>query len=140
MHQGLSDSVLVTQEVPPQNASTVQSGTGISMVGWDGVQFTINLGAMIGSAVCDARVVGSANANFSGQTNISGAALTQIAAASANNVFIIDVYRPVNLYVRCLITPSVNNALISATAARYKRGGVLPPTQAAAEVVKVVQN
>lgn len=143
MHQGLSDSVLSTQELAPQNASTVQSGTGVNMAalgGSDGVQFQINLGAFIGSAVCDARVVESANANFSGQVNIAGAALTQVAATNASNLFIIDVYKPTNLYVRCLVTPAVNNVLLSVTANRYKRNGVLPPTQSALQVVKVVAN
>lgn len=140
MHQGLSDQVLSSLELAPQNASTVQSGTGVNMTGWDGVQFQISLGAFIGSAVVDARVVGSANANFSGQVNIAGAALVQVAAANASNLFIIDVYKPTNTYVRCLVTPAVNNALLSVTANRYKRGGVLPPTAAAIQTVKVVEN
>lgn len=140
MHQGLSDHVLTTQEIPPQNASSVQSGAGVNMVGWDGVRFTVNLGQFIGSAVCDARVVGSANANFSGQVNVTNAAITQAVAANANNVWTIDVLRPTNLYLRCLVTPAANNVLISVTADRYKRGGVLPPTQAAIQSVKVVEN
>lgn len=140
MHQGLSDRVLSSQELAPQNATTVQSGTGVNMTGWDGVQFQINLGAMTGSAVCDARVVGSANSNFSGQVNVSGAALTQVAAANGSNLYIIDVYKPTNLYVRCLVTPAVNNVLLSVVANRYKRGGVLPPTAAALQTVKIVEN
>lgn len=140
MHSGLSDRILTTQEVPPQNATTVQSGTGVNMTGWDGVRFEIALGVFTGAAVCDARVVGSANANFSGQVNVANAALTQVTSASANNIFTIDVLRPTNLYVRCLVTPATNNVLIAANASRYKRSGVLPPTQSAQQSVKIVEN
>lgn len=140
MHNSLSDNVLTTIELPAQSASTVQTGAGVNMVGWDGVRFVINLGAFTGSAVADARVVGSANANFSGAVNISGAALTQVAAANNANVFVIDVFRPTNLYLRCLVTPAVNTILLAVTADRYKRGGVLPPTQGAIQTVRVVEN
>jgi hypothetical protein len=139
-HSGLSDSILTTQEIPPQNATTAQTGTGVNMQGWDGVRFTINLGVLTGSVVVDARVVESANANFSGAVNVANAAVTQIANTSPNNVAIIDVYRPTNQYVRCVVTPAVNGAFVSVQADRYKRGGVLPPTQAAIQHVKVVAN
>lgn len=139
-HSGLSDTILSSQELAPQNASSVQAGTGVNMTGYDGVQFQINLGAFIGSAVCDARVMASANANFSGQINIVNAAIVQVAAANASNLFIIDVFRPTNLYVRCVVTPATNNVLLSVTANRYKRNGVLPPTAAALQVVKIVEN
>lgn len=140
MHQGLADNVLITQELAPQAATTVQTGDGVNVIGWDGVQFAINLGAFTGAAVCDARVVGSANANFSGATNVANAALVQVPAANNNNLFIIDVYKPTNLYLRCLVTPAANTLLLAVTATRYKRGGVLPPTQAALQYVKVQEN
>lgn len=139
-HQALADSTLVTQEIVPQVASSAQTGTGVNMSGWDNVDFHISLGTFTGSAVCDARVVGSANANFSGAVNITNAALTQIASASANNAFVISVRRPTNTYLRCVVTPAVNNVALSVTAIRYGRGGVLPPTQAAGQVVKIVEN
>ena len=100
-HDSLSDSALVSLDIAAQIASANVNGTAMDMQGWDGCLFVFNLGAMVASATFDARIVSSANANMSGATNITNAAITQVLAASGNtNSYHIDVWRPTNRYTR----------------------------------------
>jgi hypothetical protein len=139
-HQAPSDSQLVSIDVPSQIASANVNGTVIDMQGWDGCEYVFNLGAMTSSATFDARIVSSANANMSGATNVTNAALTQVTTATPNNVFIIDVWRPTDRYLRSATQPATANTQFASVARRYRRAGILPPTQAATQVVKVAVN
>jgi hypothetical protein len=141
MHLALSDQTLATQEIAPASASSgAKNGAGVDMQGWEGVAFHISIGAITGAGVADARVTEDDNSGFNSQTNITNAALTQIPAANANTLHIIDVYRPSQRYVRCVLTPADNTVVYAVTAVRYRRAGLLPPTQAANQTVKVAAN
>lgn len=139
-HLSLSDEVLISQVIDPQDDGSGISATAVDMAGWSGVLFVINLGAFTADAVFDAYVQGSANANMSGPTNVTNAALTQVANTKPNNVAIIDVYRPTKRYIQLVTAPATNSVVYGATAIRYRRAGILPPTQAAIETVKIVEN
>lgn len=140
MHSGLSDSVLPSIDIASQIASANVNGTVIDMQGWDGCMYVFNLGAMTSGATFDARIVNSANANMSGATNVANASLTQVTTATPNNVFVVDVYRPTERYLRSATQPATANSQFASVAIRYKRNGVLPPTQAALQTVKVIVN
>lgn len=140
MHNSLSDRVLVSTDVAGTIASANTNGTAVDMQGWDGCLFVFNLGTMVNGATFDARIVQSANANMSGATNIANALLTQVTNASNANTFMIDVFRPTNRYIRSATQPATANTTFASVAIRYRAGGILPPTQAAAQVVKVQVN
>jgi hypothetical protein len=140
-HQALSDTVLVAQDIAPQVASANVNGTTFDMQGWDGIQYEFNIGAMASSATFDARIVSSANSNMSGAANIANAALTQVVASTGNtNLYLIDVWRPSDRYVRSATQPATANVTFGSVATRYRRSGILPPTQAALQQVKVAVN
>lgn len=135
----LSAEVLATQALGPASASSgAKLGAGVDMQGWDGVMFVINIGAITGAGVADAYVVRDDNSGFNSQTNINGAVLTQV--VNANTLQIIDVFRPSERYVRLILTPGANTVLYSATAIRYRRSGLLPPSQSAEQVVRVSES
>lgn len=141
MHNSLSDRVLVSLDIAGTIASANTNGTTMDMQGWDGCLFVFNLGTMVTNATFDARIVESANANMSGATNIANAALTQVAAATGNtNSYMIDVYRPTQRYIRSATQPATANTTFASVAIRYRRGGILPPTQTALQTVKVTVN
>ncbi len=141
MHNSLADSTLIAIDIASQIASANVNGAVIDMQGWDGCCYTFNLGAMTASATFDARVVSSANANMSGATNITNAALTQVLAATGNtNAYIIDVYRPSARYLRTATQPATANVQFASMAIRYRRSGILPPTALALQTVKVASN
>ncbi len=140
-HDSLSDSALVSLDIAAQIASANVNGTAMDMQGWDGCLFVFNLGAMVASATFDARIVSSANANMSGATNITNAAITQVLAASGNtNSYHIDVWRPTNRYIRSATQPATANTTFSSVAIRYRATGILPVTQTALQTVRVAVN
>lgn len=139
-HNSLADSVLASIDVPSQIASAGVNGTVIDMDGWDGCMYVFNLGAMTSGATFDARVMSSANANFSGNANVTSAALVQVTTATPNNVFVIDIFRPSQRYLKTVTTPATANTQFASLAIRYKRNGILPPTQAALQTIRVIAN
>jgi hypothetical protein len=139
-HLSLTDSVLVSQDIAAQIASAGVNGTALDMQGWDGCLFLFNIGAMASGATFDARVMSSANSNFSGNSNVTNAALVQVTNAGNTNIVGIDVYRVSDRYLKTVTTPAVANVTFSGTAIRYRRNGVNPPTQSAAAIVKVQAN
>ena len=136
-HLSLADSTLMAADVPAQSASSNVNGTVMDMQGWDGCCYVFNLGTVASGGTFDARIVSSANANMSGATNITNAALTQVTSATPNNAFIIDVYRPSDRYLRSATQPATAAVLVSSVAIRYRRNGILPATAAALQTVKV---
>jgi hypothetical protein len=139
-HDSLSESVLVTLDIAAQTASANVNGTAMDMSGWDGCLYIFNIGAMAASATFDARIVQSANSNMSGATNITNAAITQLASTSNTNSVHIDVWRPTNRYIRSATIPATANTTFSSMAVRYRASGILPVTQTAVQLVKVQVN
>ncbi len=141
-HLALSDRILTSLELSGRSASTVANGTAIDMQGWDAVRFTVTLGTFGVNSTFDGLVQSAADSGMNTATtvNIANAALTQIPAANANCIAIVEVYRPTNRYVRFQATPAVNAIVYSVIADQYRRGGILPPTQSAQQVVRVAQN
>lgn len=140
-HDSLSDRTLLVPAMPPQSMTGgAVNGTTVDTLGWDGVRFEFSVGVITGAGVLDARIVRDDNSGFSSQTNIANAALTQVTNASPNSVHVIDVYRPSERYLRAVVTQAANTVIASATATLYRRSGILPPTQTAAQVVRVVEN
>lgn len=138
MHSALSDLVLAQQEIAPANLAANANSTTIDMQGWDGVEFEFNIGVMASGVTFDAYVQTSANSNFSGPANLAGAALTQVANTGNANLYILDVYRPSARYIRASAVPGAG-VFAGCVSRRYRRGGILPPTQVAT-IVKVVAN
>ncbi len=137
MHDSLSDSVLIAQDIAPISSSANVNGTVMDMQGWDGICYAFSIGTMSSGATFDARIVSSANANMSGATNITNAALTQVPVTGNANIYIIDVWRPTDRYLRSATQPAVAATLHTSHAIRYRRNGVLPATALALQTVKV---
>lgn len=141
-HSALADSVLFTAnhiKVQALVASAV-NGVALDMQGWDGVEFLIPYGIFGASGTLDGLVQRDDNSGFNSPTNITNSNLTQVLAANANGLAIVDVYRPSERYVRLQLTGQTNGVTAGAIACQYRRNGVLPPTQSAAQVVRVTEN
>jgi hypothetical protein len=139
-HLSLADTVLISQDIADQSSGSNVNGTALDMQGWDGCLFAFNIGAMAGGATFDARIVSSANANMSGATNIANAAITQVANTGNTTLVLVDIFRPTDRYIRSATIPATANTTFGSVAIRYRRSGILPPTQSASQVVKVAQN
>jgi len=141
-HQGPDDSMATTSEIAPASLSGANNGAGVDMNGWNGVRFIVHVGAMTATATLDAKVQTHEDASFgTGTVDVSGAALTQILAATGGGkVYAIDVWRPGEQFVRIVVTQATAAVLASATATRYRRTGRIPATQTLTELVKVLAN
>jgi hypothetical protein len=63
-----------------------------------------------------------------------------VAASGNTNTYMIDVWRPTQRYIRSATQPATANTTFASVAIRYRRGGILPPTQTALQLVKVAAN
>lgn len=136
-HLSLSDSTLPALDIAPISSSANVNGTVMDMQGWDGCMYIFQIGTVASGGTFDARIVSSANANMSGATNVTNAALTQVTSATPNNAFIIDVYRPSDRYLRSATQPATAAVLHTSVAIRYRRTGILPASASALQTVKV---
>ncbi len=139
-HSSLADSLQFTLDIVPALASAGVNGAAvIDTKGWDGCLFLFGLGAMASGATFDARVLSSANANFSGNANVVNAAIVQVANTGNTNVVGIDVYKPAGRYLKTVTTPAVANTTFFSLAIQYRRNGILPPTTNLAQLIRVVE-
>jgi len=122
--RGLLRGTLVAVDAIPQlNQASAVQGIGVDMQGWDTVAFVAAVAAQGNGGALDIRVVGSANANFSGNVNITGAAIVQAPNTDgANLTYVVEVVRPLNRYVKAIYTPT-NNANFAAVSVRSRGQG-----------------
>ena len=140
-HVGLSDSVLFTNHISLRSLTgTAVNGTAVDMQGWDGVAFMIPAGIFGTNGTLDGLVQTDDNSGFNSPTNVTNSNLTQIPAANANAIAVVELWRPSERYVRLQLTGQTNGVTGGAVAMQFRRTGLLPPTQAAQQVVKVAQN
>lgn len=139
-HSSLADSVLVLgQHIKTQAVvATAVNGTAIDMQGWDGCLFIIPYGVFGTNAILTGLVQRDDNSGFNSATNIANSAITQVNAANANATVMVDIYQPQERYIRMQLTGQTNGVTTGCIAVQYRRTGILPPTQNAVEVVRVV--
>ena len=141
-HGALVDHTLPSNHIPVQAlVATAVNGAALDMSGWDGVCFVINAGVFGTNGTLSGLVQRDDNSGFNSPTNITNAVLASIPAANANAVAVVDVFRPAERYVRMQLTGQTNGVTAGCVAIRYRRNaGVLPATQSAQQVVKIVES
>lgn len=131
MHQSPAQFMSWSQEIAPiaSAASTATNGNGVDMQGWAGVLFVLNLGATDGTV--DMKAQRDDNSSFSSATDITGAAITQVAGTGDNKLYMLDVYRPSERYVRAVVTTGAGATAdqLGVTATRYRGTGRFPISQ-----------
>lgn len=139
-HASLADSVkILGQHIKTQAlVAAAVNGTAIDMQGWDGVLFVIPYGVFGTSGTLTNVVQRDDNSGFNSPTNIANSSITQVNAANANATAMVDVYQPSERYVRLQLTGQTNGVTATGIAIQYRRTGILPMTQDANELVRVV--
>lgn len=130
-HAGAKSIVTVARAPALLDESAANSvSAAIDMKGYDRVRFLFQIGAMVNGSTLDAWVVESNESNLGNATNISGAALVQVANTANNSVQVLDVRRPSKRYVGVTSNAGTANVtLLGILAERFVGSGVLPPTQ-----------
>lgn len=115
----LSEEIKVTQLV---NATTGAAGatdidpSAVDMAGFEGVMFVATMGAIVATAVTSMKARQSAdNSTFA---DLAGTQI-DIADDDDNQVFILDIYRPLKRYVKPYIDRATANATLTVLAVQY---------------------
>ena len=118
----LSKAVKITQAITPAAGaagSTDIEGAVIDMAGFEGVLMVVTFGEITGSAATAVRAQQGAAANLSDAADLLGTAQT-VADNDDGDTFYIDLYRPLERYVRVVVDRATQNAVVaSATYFQY---------------------
>ena len=108
---------------------TVQNGAVIDMQGFDGVQFILLVGALTATQVTGLKAQQGNASNLSDAADLAGTAVGPLADADGNKALVLDVYRPLERYIRPVVTRATANAVIDGVIAIQYRGRKAPVTQ-----------
>ena len=129
----LSNNVRITTALDYASGAVDRTGVVLDMQGFDGVLMVVKLAAVAGSANIIKAQQGAA-ANLSDAADLAGTGWT-FAAANANQIYVIDVYKPQKRYVRLFVDKDgVNVVAESAIYIQYEAGS-LPVSNNVANVV-----
>jgi hypothetical protein len=121
----LSKNVKIDQVLGYYAAGTTKRTSDIlDMSGYEGVVFVAGLGAIIEAGTIDVYVEGddaNATTDMARLATTTAYTVTAAAALLAKSCIIVDVYKPLEQYIQCNITPASQQAVIlGIVAIRYK--------------------
>lgn len=113
--QNLSQEVKISQAVTPTAGAagtTDINGATLDMQGYLGVLVVVTMGAITSTAVTSIKMQQGAASNLSDAADLLGTAQT-IADDDDEQVFVIDLYRPTERYVRLVVDRGTANAVVA---------------------------
>ena len=127
----------IVQSVAPVTSDTTITTTEIDCRGFDRVCHIINVGAIVSGGKLDYKVQEAAATGMSNASDVTGAALTQVLAASgASKVYAIDVpVNPAKPFQRAVATAGTANVTVGAIAVLYEGSGTFPKTAAKEAII-----
>ena len=128
-HQSLFEKAKVCQVVDPDDyAAVAQNSVTVDTRGYENVAFILTFGELTTSI--DMKAQQGDASNGSDAADISGAAITQVLAASDNGTAILDLKRGTftKRYVRVVVTPVGAANYFGVVAVAYNREGAIPVT------------
>ncbi len=91
----------------------------IDMANFRGCMFIITVGAVVATAVTAVKVQQGAAANMSDAADLTGTNVT-IADDDDDTVIVLDIYRPIERYLRLYVDRATANATLTANAIQYE--------------------
>lgn len=128
----LSKCVQLTRVKSSVVAGTTAVDSNIlDMAGFDGVMFVALLGTVTSGSVLTLVTQQNTANSTSGMATITGASagVTDTAGEKSNGALIVDVYRPLQRYVRAELTRTTANAVVDGILAIQYAAGHKPTTQ-----------
>lgn len=126
----------IVQSVAPVTSDTALTETVIDCTGFDRVCHIIAVGDIAAGGKLDYSVTESAKADGSSASAITGAALTQVAAAGKENVYAIDIpVNPAKPYQKAVGVAAVANVAVGAIAVLYEGSGTFPKVAAKEAII-----
>ncbi len=124
----LSKNVKISTAITVTNGAAATSaieGTVLDMKGFEGVLMVVQMGAIEGSATTSIKARSGTDDTVTDAADLLGTSQT-ISDGDDEDVFYIDLYKPVERYVQLYVTRGVSNATLSANYIQY--GPALMPT------------
>ena len=127
----------IVNSIVPVSSNTALTETEIDCRGFDRVCHIITVGAMATGATLDYKVQEAAATGMGSAADISGAALTQIAAATgASKVYAIDIpVNPAKPFQKAVGAAATDVVLSGAIAILYEGSGTYPKTAATEAII-----
>ena len=127
----------IVQSVAPVTSDAALTETAIDCTGFDRVCHIINVGAMVANGTFDYKVQEDSVVAMSAATDVTGAALTQVKAATgANKVYAIDIpVNPAKPFQKAVAACGTANVTVGAIAVLYEGSGTFPKTAATEAVI-----
>ena len=127
----------IVQSVAPVTSNTALTATEIDCTGFDRICHIINVGAMTANGTFDYKVQEDSATGMANASDIAGAALTQVLAASgASKVYAIDIpVNPAKPFQKAVAACGTANVTVGAIAVLYEGSGTFPKTAATEAVI-----
>ena len=127
----------IVQSYAPVATDGAITATEIDCRGFDRVCHIINVGAIVSGGKLDYKVQEDAATGMANASDIAGAALTQVLAASgASKVYAIDVpVNPAKPFQKAVATAGTANVTSGAVAVLYEGSGTFPKTAATQAII-----
>jgi hypothetical protein len=132
----LGRTKIVNSLVPQAGSVGGLTEIEVDCTGFDRVCHLIHLGAAAGASTFDFKVQEAAATGMAGASDITGAALTQVAAAGANKIYAIDVpVNPAKPFQKAVAVVGTADFACSAVAILYEGSGKFPKTAATEAII-----
>lgn len=126
MIKNLSSEVKITTALDYAEANADRSGAVLDMSGWEGVLMVVKFAAIAGGAVTSIKAQQDTAVGMGGAADLLGTGIT-VADNDDDQIFIIDLVKPEERYVRLVIDKdAANNTAESAIYIQY--GARVEPT------------
>ena len=127
----------IVQSVAPVTSNTALTETEIDCTGFDRICHIVNVGAMTATGTFDYKVQEDSATGMSTAADVTGAALTQVLAATgANKVYAIDMpVNPAKPFQKAVAACGTANVTVGAIAVLYEGSGTFPKTAATEAVI-----
>jgi hypothetical protein len=112
---------------------TVQPSSIIDMKGFDGVVFLALFGSITTGAVTSMKAQQGKEADMSDAADLKDSKI-DIADDRDNDALILDIFRPLDRYLKAVISRATQDAVIDGVLAIQYKAGYMPTTQDAASV------
>ena len=126
----------IVPSIVPVSSNTALNEVVIDCAGFDRVCHIIATGAIATGGKLNYKVTESAASDGSNATDVTGAALTQVAEAGKEKIYAIDIpVNPAKPYQIAVGVAATANVAVSAVAVLYEGSGTFPKTAATEAIV-----
>lgn len=127
---GLLKDVLITRVMNAVAADTSdQNSSIVDMQGYEGVLFVASFGTLTATQVTSLKAQQDTDSAGGTMADLTGTSVGPLADGDSNKVLVLDVYRPLERYVRCVVDRGTANAVIDSVIAIQYGARKAPVTQ-----------